>query len=201
VRAAVLKSLRALGVGTTRDISQHFTRNNYPGLPSVLTELEHEGHIARVRVQEDGKDLPGTWYMLADTLSTNHEVLTDWQPRTTLLSPFDNLICDRKRTATLFDFTYSSEFYTPKHKRKYGYYVMPILYGDRLIGRLDPIMDRKNSVLTIQALHLEPTITMTPEIEREINKATEELAQFLGAQKINHLHEPITIGPSVAGVE
>ncbi len=190
VRTAALKSLRALGIGTAKDISQHFTRNNYPGLPGVLTELEREGLIARVRVQEDGNDLPSAWYMLADTLPIINNMLADWQPRTTLLSPFDNLICDRKRTAMLFDFTYSSEFYTPKHKRKYGYYVMPILYGDRLIGRLDPIMDRKHSTLTIQALHLEPSVIMTPEIEREINKAIEELAQFLGAQKINHLDSP-----------
>jgi uncharacterized protein len=186
VRAAALKSLRALGIGTAKDISQHFTRNNYPGLPGVLTELEREGLIAHVRVQEGSSDLPGTWYMLADVLPAIDERLTNWQPRATLLSPFDNLICDRKRTAMLFDFTYSSEFYTPRHKRKYGYYVMPILYGDRLIGRLDPIMDRKQSILTIQALHLEPSVIMTPEIERAINMTVEELALFLGARKINH---------------
>jgi len=190
VRAAVLKSLRALGIGTAKDISQHFTRNNYPGLPGVLTGLEREGLIARVRVQEGGNDLPGTWYMLADTLPTINNMLTDWQPRTTLLSPFDNLICDRKRTAMLFDFTYSSEFYTPKHKRKYGYYVMPILYGDRLIGRLDPIMDRKQGTLTIQALHLEASVTLTPAIDQEINTAIEALARFLGAKKVNVLDSP-----------
>lgn len=185
VRAAALKSVRALGIGTARDISQHFTRDRYPGLPGVLTELEREGLIARVRVQEGGSDLPGIWYMHSETLSIIDEVRTNWQPRTTLLSPFDNLICDRKRTSMLFDFTYSSEFYTPRHKRIYGYYVMPILYGDRLIGRLDPVMDRKHSTLTILAQHLEPMVILTPEIEREINGAIAELAEFLGAQKIN----------------
>ena len=56
-------------------------------------------------------------------------------PRTTLLSPFDNLICDRDRTERLWDFVYRNEMYVPKHKRRFGCYVMPVLAGERLIGR------------------------------------------------------------------
>src|SRR5437879_12342046 len=70
-----------------------------------------------------------------------------WDPRVSLLSAFDNLIFDRTRTKLLFNFDYLTEIYTPENNRKYGYYVLPILYGDKFIGRLDPWMDRKNERL------------------------------------------------------
>jgi uncharacterized protein YcaQ len=66
----------------------------------------------------------------------------DWRPRTTLLSPFDNLICDRDRTERLWGFAYRNEIYVPKQKRRFGSYVLPVLAGERLIGRVAPRMDR-----------------------------------------------------------
>jgi uncharacterized protein YcaQ len=76
--------------------------------------------------------------------------------RTTLLSPFDSLIWHRRRTAELFDFELRLESYTPAPKRVYGYFSLPILYRDQLVGRLDPKAERKTRVFTVKALHLEP---------------------------------------------
>lgn len=76
--------------------------------------------------------------------------------RTTLLSPFDSLIWDRRRARELWDFEVQLEIYIPRDKRRYGYYSLPILYRDQLVGRLDPKADRKAGVLYIHALHLEP---------------------------------------------
>jgi hypothetical protein len=112
-----------------------------------------------------------------------------WEPRTTLLSPFDNLICDRKRTARLFDFTYQSEIYTPKDKRRFGYYVMPILSGDQLIGRIDPTFDRGGKRLIINAMHIEPATLITEETGQAIAVAIEELTAFLGATTISYSHQ------------
>ena len=110
----------------------------------------------------------------------------EWQPRTTLLSPFDNLICDRERTEQLFSFRFRIEIYVPKAKREYGYYVLPILHGDRLIGRIDPKMDRKASRLDINAVYAESGAPMTVEVARSVNDSVQSLAEFLGAREITY---------------
>jgi uncharacterized protein len=189
VCAAAQKALRALGVATAREVTEHFTRHRYPGLTEVLTHLEATERILRVRVQEQGKDLAGTWFVHAEWLPVLERLEQQaWEPRTTLLSPFDNLICDRKRTARLFDFTYQSEIYTPKDKRQFGYYVMPILSGDQLIGRIDPMFDRGRKHLIINAVHTEPTTSITGETGQAIAMAIEELAAFLDATTISYSH-------------
>jgi uncharacterized protein YcaQ len=182
--------LRSLGVATPRDITEHFTRNRYPGLSEVLSELEANERILRVRVQEQGKELVGLWFVHADLLPVLERLEQQaWEPRTTLLSPFDNLICDRKRTARLFDFRYQSEIYTPKDKRRFGYYVMPILSGDQLIGRIDPTFDRSRKQLLINAVHIEPATAITAETGQALAEAIEELAAFLGATMISYNHQ------------
>jgi uncharacterized protein YcaQ len=185
VRRAAQKSLRALGVARTKEIELHYTSGRYPGLDDVLNDLEAEGRIARVQVNDAERGQARPWYIHADDLPLLDR-LTDgeWEPRTTLLSPFDNLICDRRRTEGLFGFRFRLEIYVPKPKRQYGYFVMPILHGDRLIGRIDPAMDRKRAQLRINAIHAEPNAPMTKVAARAVAHAIEELGRFLGAKEI-----------------
>jgi uncharacterized protein YcaQ len=185
VRVAAQKSLRALGVGRRVDINQHYTRGSYPRLPAVLAELEAEGRIAQVEIRDGDRAWPAPWYIHTDDLPLLDRLAAgDWTPRTTLLSPFDNLICDRARTELLFDFNFRIEIYVPQAKRQYGYYVLPILHGDRLIGRIDPRMDRKQQRLVINAVHAEPDAPMTDETARAVAGAVSDLAAFLGAKDI-----------------
>lgn len=178
-------SLRALGIGTAKQILIHYVRNFYDDLNGVLKDYLADGTIHTVDIVEDGKAWAGTWYIHKDTLPLLAQIERgDWQPRTTLLSPFDNLICDRKRTALMWNFDFSLEIYVPKHKRKYGYFVMPILHGDRLIGRIDPQMDRKAKRLIVNAVHWEADAPRDRETAAAVHAAIESLASWQGATDV-----------------
>jgi len=179
------KSLRALGVARAVHVKQHFTRGCCKNVEHVMAQLEEENRVVRVEVRERKQVWRGPWYVHADDLSLIDRLEAgEWDPRTTLLSPFDNLICDRKRTEQLFNFHFRFEVYAPKDKRKYGCYVMPILRGDRLIGRVDPVIDRGRRCLTISAVYVEPDIEVTDKTVEAVADSVRELAGFLGAEKI-----------------
>jgi uncharacterized protein len=98
--------------------------------------------------------------------------------RAALLSPLDRLVFERKRMTELFEFDYQLEMYKPAAKRRWGYYALPILYGDRLVGKLDATADRDIGVLRVDAVHQDVTFSaaMTTAVDQEIK----DLAQWLG---------------------
>jgi uncharacterized protein YcaQ len=184
---AAQKSLRALGVANAAHIKRHYIRGCYPNLPDVLNDLESEERIVRVQIGDGKREpaWPGVWYVHAEDLPLLSRLAAgDWQPRTTLLSPFDNLICDRQRTELAFDFSFHLEIYTPPDKRQYGFYVLPILHGDRLIGRIDPTLDRAHGRLEINAVYAEPHAPASRQAAKAIAHAVESLADFVGATDI-----------------
>jgi uncharacterized protein len=184
-RRAVDRSLRGLGVGTAKHIKSHFTRDRYPELNRVLAEFDRTGRIERVVVEHDGAPMPGTWYVHGDDLPLLERIERGrWEPRATMLSPFDNLIADRARAELLFDLSYRMEIYVPKAERRYGYYSMPVLDGDRFVARVDPAMDRANGRLLIRAVHAEPGVRTTLESGRPVAQAVRDLASWLGATDI-----------------
>ena len=101
-----------------------------------------------------------------------------FEGRTALLSPFDRLVHDRGRTEELFDFEYTLEMYKPAAQRRWGYYALPILHGDRLVGQVDATADRKAGVLQVHAIHEDVKFTKT--ISRAVQAELEELASWLG---------------------
>jgi uncharacterized protein len=184
-RRAVDRSLRGLGVGTAKHIRSHFTRDRYPELDRVLAEFERTGRVERVVVEHDGAPMPGTWYVHGDDMPLLERIERGrWEPRATMLSPFDNLIADRARAELLFDLSYRMEIYVPKAKRRYGYYSMPVLDGDRFVARVDPAMDRANGRLLVRAVHAEPGVRTTRESGRPVAEAVRDLASWLGATEI-----------------
>ena len=102
----------------------------------------------------------------------------DFEGRTALLSPFDRLVHDRTRAGELFDFEYSLEMYKPAAERRWGYYALPVLHGDRLVGKVDAAADRKASVLRLHAIHED--VPFTGAIAKGVQAELDDLAAWLG---------------------
>lgn len=184
-RRAAEFSLRALGVATARHITQHFTVDLYPELRKVLDGFEREGVVERVDVRDDGDALKGPWFVHREDLPVLEKIEREgWSPRTTLLSPFDNLIYDRKRARVLFGLDYTMEIYVPKAKRRYGYYAMPLLDGDRFVARVDLAVDRTRDALKILAATPEEATPPTRSNAKPVAAALHELADWTAAAAI-----------------
>ncbi len=181
------KALRALGVAQPIHIRYHYIR----GLPerpvAVTEELEAEGKVEELKIKDEnsGKYWRGSWYIHTKNLDALSQLEGgDVELRTTLLSPFDNLIYDRKRTEQLFQFRYRFELYVPENQRQYGCYVLPILHDDQFIGRIDPVMNRKTKTLIINAIYAEANAPKGQAIGQRVAKAIDDLATFLDARKV-----------------
>jgi uncharacterized protein YcaQ len=175
LRHAVARSLRALGIATQQQVKNHFLRRRYHGLAGLWKQLEAEGEIIPVEL-----GLKGDWYVHVDDVGLLEQIEAgEFDARTTLLSPFDNLICDRDRTLALWDFDFKLEIYVPKTKR-WGYFVMPLLHGDRIIARFDLAVDRKGGVLDVIGERWEPGWDGRRRPSRATTRALDELASFLG---------------------
>ena len=170
---AVEHALRALGPATPQHIQLHFIRGGHRDLDGSLRRLTQSGAVMPVEVG----GLKGAWHVHRDTLPLLEQ---PWRGRTVLLSPFDNLIADRRRTALLFGFDYTIEIYVPAAKRKRGYYAMPVLAGDRLAGTVDSRFERASRRLIVNKVTLEPGEKMTPSIRRAVS----ELGRFVGAKEV-----------------
>ncbi len=180
---AAQKAVKTMGVGRASQITQHYTRWRYPKLKEVLPKLIADGRLEPVKVE----GWSGDWLVHADTLPLLDRIEAgEWSPRTVLLSPFDNLIADRKRTEQMFDFRFRIEIYVPKEKREFGYYVLPILHGDRLIGRIDPTFNRKTRALEVNGMFAEPNAPKDAATAQAVAATIQDLAAFLGAKSVTY---------------
>jgi uncharacterized protein YcaQ len=150
------RRLRALGIARARG----------PECPVEPADVAEAGEPTVV------EGVKGTWRVDPSLLGQ------PFSGRAALLSPFDRLIYDRKRTVELFEFDYQLEMYKPAAKRRWGYFALPILYADQLVGKLDAAADREAGVLRVHAIHQDIAFTkvMTAAVDREI----EDLAHWLG---------------------
>ncbi len=195
-RWLVSRSMTALGIATPQWVADYFRTGGraHLGPRDVARELATmagDGLVQRVVV--DGWPEPA-WL---DAALLPHLARIQGLPGTapaparatltTLLSPFDSLVWHRGRTRALFDFDYRLESYTPAAARRYGYYTLPILHRGRLVGRIDPLLDRRARRLTIKAVHLEPAVRPTARLATAIARAVKDYATFLHATEITLL--------------
>ncbi len=177
---AAQKAIRGLGTAVFREVRYYFPPGRYQNLKSTLTRLEEESVIHPVRVDGLGgkdkryihdRDVP-----LLESVSTGA-----WEPRMSLLPPFDNMLRQHSR---VFGFEYIREQFLPKEKRRFGTYVLPILWGERFIGRVDPRLDKKEEKLVINSVHAEPGAPVGREISSMVRETIERLSDFIGAKEV-----------------
>ena len=178
-REAVLRAVRMLGVAKAAHVRVHFLRRRYRRLQPALDALVASGQLERLAVT----GLGDAWYATPDAL----DAAGDLEPgtRSTVLSPFDNLLCDRARAAELFDFDHRLEIYVPAAQRRWGYYVLPILHRERLVARADAVIDAGAGLLRVHALHREPGVRRSPALDRAVARALERLAAWRGAGDVS----------------
>jgi len=145
----------------------------------IFAELLDEGMITEVAIE----GLKNKFYIcttdmpIIDTVLTNPTI----KPRCEFIAPLDSFVWDKKLIRTIFDFDYSWEIYTPAVKRKYGVYVLPILYGEQFIGRIEVVCERKTSTLIVKNIWYEDGIKQTKKLEATISACIKRFATFNGA--------------------
>ncbi|MBW7474839.1 winged helix DNA-binding domain-containing protein [Paenibacillus oenotherae] len=149
----------------------------------VFRQLLHEARIVAVAVEQ----MKDTLYCRAEDLLLIEAVLQNPEPklRCELIAPLDNLIWDRKLINQLFGFDYTWEIYTPAIKRKFGYYVLPLLYGESLIGRAEVIVERKTGTLVVKNIWYENGIKPTKQLRIALNICFQNFALFNGCETIS----------------
>ena len=157
-----------------------------------LAELEEQGWAAHVRLEGDPSTpyyLPASDLPLLEALQAGR-VPEEWQPlgsstaeEAVFLAPLD-IVSARGRALPLFNFEYVWEVYKPRELRRWGYYVLPILVGDRLVARLDPALDRKTRTLQIRGLWYEVGAQQDAQVQRALQAGLERFRQFVGADQV-----------------
>jgi uncharacterized protein len=182
-RQAAQRALRALGIATPREIHIYFPRGRYLHLDRTLEHLEEESKIHRVQVEGIGDKHPRYVHDSDIRLMESIEA-GSWEPRMTILAPFDNMICLRSWTNRLFGFDYVHENFLPESKRKFGTFVHPILWGDTFIGRVDMRLDKKNHRLDVISVHAERNAPAAKEVGSMVGETVGDFASFLGARDV-----------------
>ena len=175
----VKTTLNAQGIATIKEIG--YLRNGIKGeLINTVEHLLNNDELLEVTI--DGSD--EEYYALKPITISNNSTEVH------LLSPFDNLIIQRKRLLNIFKFDYQIECYVPQAKRKFGYYSIPILYGNQFVARFDPKADRKTKVFTINSFWFEPDFTPDEIFISKLAHKLARLSTFCGCDSIaiQHCH-------------
>jgi len=168
-RQLALLAVQAHGVGTAHDIADYF-RLPIGEIRVAVASLVDDGLVIPATVEGWGKPA------FADPQARIPRLIAG----ATVLSPFDPVVWKRDRAERLWGFAYKIEIYTPAAKRKYGYYVLPVMVDGQLVGRLDVKTDREAGVLRIKAAHAEPGYEM-PSVASRVLDAIEDLRQLVGS--------------------
>lgn len=185
----ILRAFKAMGIASEKEIRKFLQPGTIRDadiqmvgteiIRSKLQHLQEEKKVVPLQIENNKT----TYYTLQDNLNSENNS-KESNAQVHLLSPFDGLVIQRERAKDIFDFDYTIECYVPEKKRKYGYFVLPLLWGENLIGRLDPKADRKNKTLIINNLFFEPYFNDFDSFLPFLSKKLIEFARFNGCEKI-----------------
>jgi uncharacterized protein YcaQ len=171
-----LRAVESRGALTESGIAEHCRLDGGAGkMRPIVDELEARGLVRRVAVADGGAPV---------VVPADAELDGSVPAGGVLLSPFENMLWDRPFVERVFGFRHLIEVYKPGHERVYGYYVLPFLYGDRLVGRADLKTDRKEGVLRVKAFHLEPKVRTSRALNDGFELALARLARALGIERV-----------------
>ncbi|MCR5722803.1 MAG: winged helix DNA-binding domain-containing protein [Lachnospiraceae bacterium] len=150
---------------------------------AVFASLAADKRILPVMVE----GIKAQFYYRAEDEELMRDILeerADLKPRLSFIAPLDPLLWDKALVLSLWDFRYSWEIYTPADKRKYGYYTLPIIYGDRFVGRIEAVPNRKEGVLYVKGLWWEPGVRQTKAMNAALERALKQFAKFNDCQVV-----------------
>ncbi len=184
-----LRGVAALGVAHTDWVPDTF-RLPKTGNANRLEALANAGQLHRVTIE----GLPGPAYLHPEALPAQQSEVTS------LLSPFDPIVSDRKRLKELFGFDYNIECYTPAAKRRYGYFTLPILHRGALVGRLDPKAHRASGLFEVKSLYLEEGVQPDDDLLEGLGTVLRRLAAWHGTPQVVIRHsEPAGLAEMLKG--
>ncbi len=174
-RHLIENTLKAHGLASIKEIT-HLRRGTGPIVQEELKKMLREGQVEEMtidKVKDKYIILPST----RNPKPVKHE-------KAVLLSPFDNVVIMRHRLKNLFEYDYGIECYVPEPKRKFGYFCLPILYGDQFVGRMDPKADREKQVFYVKRLHLEHPPKNMQDFLQELASAIRRFAIFNSCKRM-----------------
>jgi hypothetical protein len=177
------EAFERLVVATPSEVARYFAAAPLSEVRRHCARAAKGGKLIEVEVRAESDGMPHTAYALPD-YAERARAQPPAPRRARLLSPFDPVVRDRARAARLFDFDYRFEAFVPEKKRKYGYYVMPILDGERIVGRIEPKLERSTGALRVHGLWWEPGARASVARRRRLRAALERLADLLGADRV-----------------
>jgi uncharacterized protein YcaQ len=184
VEWACSTALERLCVATPKELAEFWDAIDIAGAKEWCEESARAGRVTPVLVESLDGSKPRAAYAVNDW-KRRLSKLPAPPARTRLLSPFDPVLRDRARARRLFGFDYRFEAFVPGPKRVHGYYVLPVLEGDRLVARLDPKFERREGVLKVRRVYWEPGVRVTRQRRKELERALARLAGFVGAERFS----------------
>ena len=172
-----------LVIATPKEIADFWHAITLAQARTWCEQVAKLGTIVPVTIEATNGEKPRASFALHDWQQRLRK-LPEPPQRMRLLSPFDPVMRDRERVARLFGFDYRFEAFVPEPQRQYGYYVLPILEGDQLVGRIDPKFQRERDTLEVRKIYWEPNIKVTKTRQKNLDEALARLANLIGAERV-----------------